>query len=198
MGECIIAKMPTFKVDRFTEKPNIEVAKDFLITDVYLWNSGMFVWRADVFLREMEKYLPKTYRNLMEIYKVIDTDEEEKVLKQQYELIDGISVDFGILQKTRKAYVIKCTFDWDDIGSFLALGRFLSNYRGNSVKGNTFLEQSDNCYVFGDKKLIIGFGINDLIIIDTEDVVLVMKKEKDQEIKHLVNRLKEERMEEYL
>ena len=198
MGECIIAKMPTFKVDRFTEKPNIEVAKDFLITDSYLWNSGMFVWRADVFLREMEKYLPKTYRNLMEIYKVIDTDEEEKVLKQQYELIDGISVDFGILQKTRKAYVIKCSFDWDDIGSFLALGRFLNNYRGNNVKGNAFLEQSDNCYVFGDKKLIIGFGINDLIIIDTEDVVLVMKKEKDQEIKHLVNRLKEERMEEYL
>ncbi|GAA0180741.1 mannose-1-phosphate guanylyltransferase [Clostridium sediminicola] len=198
MGERMYGKMPTYKVDRFTEKPNIEVAKDFLITGSYLWNSGMFVWRVDVFLREMEKYLPKTYKNLMEIYKYIDTDEEETIIDQQYNLIDGISVDFGIMQKTRKAYVIKCNFEWDDIGSFSALARFFDSYRGNNIKGNTFLEQSENCDVFGNKKLIIGFGLKDLIIINTDDVLLVMPKDKEQEIKYLVNRLVEDNKKEYL
>lgn len=198
MGERINGKMPTYKVDRFTEKPNIEVAKDFLMMGSYLWNSGMFVWRADVFLREMEKYLPRTYKNLMEIYKYIDTEVEQKVIDEQYNLIEGISVDFGIMQKTRKAYVIKCSFEWDDIGSFSALARFLETYRGNNVKGNTFLEQSENCCVFGKDKLIIGFGLKDLIIIDTDDVILVMPKDKDQEIKYLVNRLTEDNKDEYL
>lgn len=199
MGNRINGEIPTYKVARFTEKPNYEVAKDFLIDGNYLWNSGMFIWRADVFLREMEKYLPDMYKSLMEIYKYVGTEQEEEVIKQQYNLIQGISVDFGIMQKTRKAYVIKSEFEWDDIGSFSAMCRFLSNLRGNSVMGNTFLEQSEDCFVFGGKKLIIGFGIKDLIIVDSDDVMLVMDKNKDQEIKHLVNMLrKEKEYKEYL
>jgi len=192
MGERINGEMATFKVERFTEKPNIEVAKDFLLKGTYLWNSGMFVWRADVFLREMEKYLPKMYKNMMSIYQSVDTETEEDTIKEQYELIDGISVDFGIMQRTRKAFVIKSEFTWDDIGCFAALSRFLSNYRGNNVVGKTFMEQSENCSIFGGDKLIIGFGIKDLVIVDAGDVILIMDKNKDQEIKHLVTGLKDE------
>lgn len=190
MGERINGDIATFKVERFTEKPNIEVAKDFILKGTYLWNSGMFVWRADVFLREMEKYLPKMYRNLMTIYQHIGEEQEQEIIKEQYNLIDGISVDFGIMQKTRKAYIIKCEFTWDDIGSFAALGRFLGNLRGNNVSGYAFMEQSENCYVFGEKRLIIGFGVKDLVIVDAGDVVLVMDKNKEQEVKHLVNEIK--------
>lgn len=192
MGDRIAGYIPTFKVARFTEKPNLEVAKDFLLDGNYLWNSGMFAWRADVFLREMEKYLPKMYRSLMEIYKDVGTEEEEKTTDEQYNLIEGISVDFGVMQKTRKAYVIKSEFEWDDIGSFSSMCRFLGKLRGNSVMGNTFLEQSEDCFVFGKDKLIIGFGIKDLIIVDAGDVLLVMDKNKDQEIKHLVNMIKDQ------
>nr|WP_080745774.1 sugar phosphate nucleotidyltransferase [Clostridium novyi] len=191
MGNRVRGNIPTFKVTRFTEKPNLEIAKDFLMDGNYLWNSGMFVWRADVYLREMQKYLPEMYNCLMEVYKTIGTEEEEKTINRQYELIEGISVDFGIMQKTRKAYVIKSEFQWDDIGSFSAMARFADNYRGNSIKGKTFLEQSENCFVLGKEKLIIGFGIKDLIIVDAGDVLLVMDKNRDQEIKHLVNLLKE-------
>lgn len=190
MGNRVGGDIATFKVERFTEKPNIEVAKDFLLKGTYLWNSGMFVWRADVFLREMEKYLPKMYKNLMVIYQNIGEENEREVIEEQYNLIDGISVDFGIMQKSRKAYVIKCEFVWDDIGSFAALGRFLSNCRDNNISGTIFMEQSENCYVFGDKRLIIGFGIKDLIIVDAGDVILVMDKNKEQEVKHLVNEIK--------
>lgn len=191
MGDRVNADMPTFRVERFLEKPNAEVAKDLLIKGNFLWNSGMFVWRADVYLREMEKYLPKMYKRLMTIYQSLETDEESDVIKEQYNEIDGISVDFGIMQKTRKAFVIKCEFVWDDIGTFAALSRFLGNLRGNNVLGNTFMEESENCSVFGKDRLIIGFGIKDLIIVDAGDVILVMDKNKDQEIKHLVNELKE-------
>jgi len=147
----------------------------------------------------MEKYLPKMYKSLMTIYQEIGTEREGAVTREQYDLIDGISVDFGIMQKTRRAYVIKSNFVWDDIGSFASLSRFIDNYRGNSVSGNTFLEQSENCSIFGKEKLIIGFGIKDLVIVDAGDVMLIMDKNKDQEIKSLVNTMKgNEKLDKYL
>lgn len=193
MGEPLNAVLPTYKVSRFTEKPNLEVAKDFILKGTYLWNSGMFVWRADTFLREMEKYLPKLYKIMMSIYQSLDTETEKQVIEEEYKLIDGISVDFGIMQKTRKAYVIKSELKWDDIGTFDALARFLGRYRGNNVSGTAFMDSSENCCVFGEGgRLIIGFGIKDLIVVDTKDVLLIMDKNKDQELKHLVNMLKDE------
>lgn len=199
MGEKITADIDSFKVERFLEKPNLEVAKDLLMKGTYLWNSGMFIWRADVFLREMQKYLPKMYKSIMTIYQELETENEEITVKEQYKTIDGISVDFGIMQKTRRAYVIKSEFAWDDIGTFAALGRFLEKYNENHVTGNVFTESSENCIVFGKNRLIITFGIKDIIIVDTGDVVLVMDKNKDQEIKYLVSLLKNEKsMRQYL
>ncbi|GCF01711.1 hypothetical protein ZYGM_000030, partial [Zygosaccharomyces mellis] len=130
------SEIPTYKVARFTEKPNVEVAKDFLLKGTYLWNSGMFVFRADVILREIEKYLPQLYKSLMEIYKHIGEDDEEEVINEQYSLIDGISIDFGVMQKTRKAFVIKSDFIWDDIGSFSALSRYLEEKKDNKTSNN--------------------------------------------------------------
>ena len=127
----------------------------------------------------------------MIIYQNLDEDNEEEIIREQYDLIDGISVDFGIMQKTRKAYVIKCEFIWDDIGSFAALARFLESKRGDSISGNAYMEQSEGCSVFGKNRLIIGFGLKDIIIVDTEDVILIMDKNKDEEIKYLVNQLKD-------
>lgn len=151
-----------------------------------------FMMRADVFIREMEKYLPKMHRCMMNIYQSIDTEAEETTIKEQYELIDGISVDFGIMQKTRKGFVIKCEFTWDDIGTFASLGRFLATYRGNNISGKVYTEGSENCTIFAGERLVIGFGLKDIVIIDSGDVLLVMDKNKDQEIKHLVTGLKEE------
>ncbi|SFC42933.1 mannose-1-phosphate guanylyltransferase [Clostridium uliginosum] len=192
MGDRTSGNISTYRIARFTEKPNLEVAKDFMLKGTYLWNSGMFVFRADVILREIEKYLPKMHKPLMEIYKHIGEDDEEEVTKEQYDLIDGISIDFGVMQKTRKAYVIKCDFNWDDIGSFSALSRFLEIYRNNNISKNVYVEECENCSVFGGKNLVIGFGVKDLVIVDAGDVILVMDKNKDQEIKHLLNKLSDE------
>ena len=187
MGDRVNGHIPTFKIARFTEKPNLEVAKDFLLKGTYLWNSGMFIFRADVILREIEKYIPKMYKCLMEIYQHIGEEDEEEVIKEQYSLIDGISIDFGVMQKTRRSFVIKCDFSWDDIGTFSALSRFLGPNGNNRTSDNVFLEECENCSVFGKEKLIIGFGIKDLVFVDAGDVILVMDKGRDQEIKHLLN-----------
>lgn len=192
MGERIICELPSYKVERFLEKPNSEVAKDLLMKGNYLWNSGIFVWRADVFLRELDKYMPKLYKSMLSIYQDLNTEEEAATISEQYKIIDGISVDFGIMQKTRRGYVIKSEFIWDDIGSFAALSRFLTNYKGNNVSGCTFLEDCENCSIFGGSKLIIGFGIKELVVVDAGDVILIMDKNKDNEIKHLITEIKEE------
>ena len=191
MGEVILGDRVSYRVERFTEKPNSEVAKDFLEKGTYLWNSGIFIFRADVILREIEKYLPKLYKSLMEIYFAIGEENEEEVIKKQYSLIDGISIDFGIMQKTRKAYVIKSDFVWDDIGSFSALSRYLNTFGNNSIRNNVYLQECTNCSIFGEKNLIIGLGVQDLVIVDAGDVILVMDKNKDQEIKHLLSKLNE-------
>lgn len=192
MGNRINAEIPSYKVARFTEKPNIEVAKDFLLKGSYLWNSGMFVFRADVILREIQKYLPKLHSALMKIYNSIGEEEEEDVIKEQYNLIDGISIDFGIMQKTRRAFVIKSDFIWDDIGSFSALSRYLDSNETNRVSNSVYLQDCENCSVFGNKNLVIGLGVKDLVIVDAGDVILVMDKNNDQEIKHLLNDLSKE------
>lgn len=200
MGEKILNYETIYKVERFLEKPNIEVAKDLLSKGSYLWNSGMFIWRADTFLREMEKYLPKMYKSMMDIYEAIGTEKEYEVINEQYEFIDGISVDFGIMQKTRKAYVVKATFSWDDIGNFSSLSRFLKQYNNqNSISKNVFLEDTENCSIFGGDNLIICFGVKDLIVVDAGNVMLIMDKNRDQELKHLVEELKQEKdIDEYM
>ena len=93
------------------------------------------------------------------------------------------------MQKTRKAFVIKSDFIWDDIGSFSALSRYLEEKKDNKTSNNVYLQDSENCSIFGDKNLIIGLGIKDLVIVDAGDVILIMDKNKDQEIKHLLSDL---------
>lgn len=183
-------KINAYKVERFIEKPSYEIAKDFVLSEGYLWNSGMFCFRADVFLREVEKYLPRIYKGMMEIYKSLGEDDEEFIINNIYNQLHGISIDFGIMQKTRKAYVICGDFKWDDIGSFTSLTRILKKDGKNFVKGNVLLEDSKDCLVFGDDNLTIIFGVKDLIVVNTLDVILIIDKNREQEVKHLFEILK--------
>lgn len=179
-----------YKVERFIEKPSYEIAKDFILKGSYLWNSGIFCFRADVYLRELEKYLPKIYKGMIDIYKSIGEKDEEIVINKIYNQLEGISIDFGIMQKTRKAYVISGDFYWDDIGSFTSLIRTLKKDGKNFIKGNVLSEDSENCLVFGNDNLVITFGVKDLIVVNTGDVILIMNKTKEQEVKYLFELLK--------
>lgn len=180
-----------FKVKRFVEKPNVDVARSFLEKGSYLWNSGMFVWRAERLLKEIKRYLPDLYKSLTRIYEFVGTPLEEQVINEEYIKIDGISIDFGVMQRTQRAAVIDTNFVWDDIGSFTAMERFLHpDASGNIlVCSEHSLLDVRNTTILGDKRLIAAIGLEDMLIVDTEDVVLVCPKSRCQDIKELVKNM---------
>lgn len=151
----------------------------------------MFIWRADRLLREIKKYIPELYRSLMKIYEFVDTPYEETVIKEEYEKIDGISIDFGVMQRTHRAAVIETNFVWDDIGSFNAFDRFIERDKdGNIINNcNAGLLDVKDTMILGNSRMIAAIGIKDMIIVDTEDVVLICPRERCQDVKELVKKL---------
>ncbi|MFZ5351215.1 MAG: mannose-1-phosphate guanylyltransferase [Bacillota bacterium] len=183
-------RVPTYKVKRFTEKPNKEKAQEFIEKGTYLWNSGMFIWKASVLMRQYERFLPDMYECLCNMIPALGTAAEELIVEREYMNIDGISIDYGILEKTWDVYVMESNFKWDDIGSWTALERYLDiDENMNSTRGKTALLDTHNCLLYSDKRLIAAVGVEDLIIVETDDVILVCKKERDQDIKNLLKSL---------
>lgn len=125
------------------------------------------------------------------MYEYIGTPEEETVIAEEYAKIDGISIDFGVMQRTHRAVVLETDFVWDDIGSFTALERFLNKDEENNLIAGCEVGLIDvqNTMILGDKRLIAGIGLKDMIVVDTEDVVFICPKDRCQEIKELVKKL---------
>ncbi len=185
--------IPTYKIKRFTEKPNREKAQEFIDKGTYLWNSGMFIWKATVLLKQYKKFLTDMYQCLKRMSDHLGTPEEARIVEEEYDKIDGISIDYGILEKTWDVYVMECSFYWDDIGNWTALERYMTtDENGNSVKGRYTVLDTHNCILYGDKRLVAALGVEDLIIVETDDVVLVCKKDRDQDIKLLIKELQKD------
>lgn len=180
-----------FAVDRFVEKPDLETAKEYLATEQYLWNSGMFIWKVSTILHNMEKYLPETYAGLQRIQNAIATEDERSVLEQEFEAFHSESIDYGIMEKAQNIYILSGSFGWDDVGSWLAVERIRqSNEFGNVITGNAVTVDTKNTIIEGDKKLIATVGIEDLIIVDTEDALLICEKDSAGNIKKVLENLK--------
>ena len=166
-----------YKVDAFVEKPDQETAKKY-VKKGYLWNSGMFVFNSELFIEECLRYA----KDVVESF--------EKPLNEAYELTPNISIDYGIMEKTNKAAVVKLESFWSDVGSFDAVYELMDRKDKNAVKGEVItLESKDNLFI-GDR-LIAAIGLKDTIIIDTRDAILVCSKDKAQKVKEIVERLKE-------
>lgn len=188
-----------FSVDRFVEKPSLEVAKEYLATEEYLWNSGMFVWKVSTILHRMKDLMPDTYQSLLRIQNSIGTCNEADVLEKEFNIMPSISIDYGIMEKSNDIYTIPGTFGWDDVGSWLAVERIKkSNEYGNIVNGNVITIESKDCIIEASKKLIATVGIQDLIIVDTEDATLICDKSSSGHIKKVLENLKICNRDEYL
>lgn len=180
-----------FAVDRFVEKPDLETAKGYLATEQYLWNSGMFIWKVSTILKNLEKYLPETYAGLQKIQQAIGTEDERSVLEHEFEAFRSESIDYGIMEKAQNIYILSGSFGWDDVGSWLAVERIRqSNEFGNIITGNAITVDTKNTIVQGDKKLIATVGIENLIIVDTEDALLICEKDSAGNIKKVLENLK--------
>lgn len=180
-----------FEVDRFVEKPDLETAKEYVASEQYLWNSGMFIWKVSTILKNLETYLPETYRGLNRIADAIGTEEEELVLEKEFSAFQSESIDYGIMEKAKNIYILSGSFGWDDVGSWLAVGRIKkSNEFGNVINGNAITVDTKNCIIQGGKKLIATVGIEDIIVVDTEDALLICEKDSAGNIKKVLENLK--------
>jgi mannose-1-phosphate guanylyltransferase len=180
-----------YKVKTFAEKPNAELAKVFLESGDFLWNSGMFIFRADVMLKEMQRSLPDLYHALGKIENVIHTNKYKATLEQVFAEIKGISIDYGVMEKSKNVYVIKANFKWSDLGSWDEVYRIRSKDKDNNViMGDSYIKDSHNNLVMSPKGFIGMVGVDDLIIINTKEGLLICKKERSQEVKDIVDYLK--------
>lgn len=181
----------SFAVDRFVEKPDLETAKGYLASEQYLWNSGMFIWKVSTILKNLEKYLPETYAGLQKIQQAIRTEDERNVLEREFEAFRSESIDYGIMEKAQNIYILSGSFGWDDVGSWLAVERIRqSNEFGNVITGNAITVDTKNTIIEGDKKLIATVGIENLIVVDTEDALLICEKDSAGNIKKVLENLK--------
>lgn len=188
-----------YKVIKFVEKPDRIKAEMYLESGNYLWNSGMFVWRASTILKNMEHYMPDLYKGLIRISDSIDSETESEVLNDEYSKFESVSIDYGIMEHAKSIYTIPGNFGWDDVGSWTALERInLSDDEGNIIKGNIVSVDTKKCIIQGNDKLIATVGVENLVVVDTDDATLICSKDKCQEIKTLLKEMKQQNKDDYL
>lgn len=190
-----------YKVKTFTEKPNIELAKAFVASGDFLWNAGIFTWKVKNLLTAFEKHLPEMYEVFAAEKDKLNTPEETAIIEQIYPQCISISIDFGIMEKADNVYVIPASFSWSDLGTWnSAWDNMDKDYFNNAVAGNhVMVVDASNCMVHvPDNKLVLLQGLDDYIVVDTKDVLLICKKEKEQEIKDYVSEIKRNKGEKFL
>jgi len=184
-------KGDAFEVERFVEKPDLATAKKYLASGNYLWNSGMFVWKVSSIMANIQKFMPEVYDGASRIGESFGTDDFEEVLIREFEAFPSESIDFGIMEKAENIYTIPGSFGWDDVGSWLAMERINeTDDDKNFIEGDVIAVDSKRTTICGGKRLIAAVGTRDLIIVDTDDVLLVCGKNSTQDVKKVISKLK--------
>ncbi|MFL9923671.1 mannose-1-phosphate guanylyltransferase/mannose-6-phosphate isomerase [Herbaspirillum lusitanum] len=189
-----------FIVDRFVEKPDLETAKKFVADEAYSWNSGMFLFKARDYLNELKEYRPQ-----------ISAAVEEAVAKAYVDLdfcrLDEVafaaspseSIDYAVMENTRRAVVVPADIGWSDVGSWSALWEVLpGDEAGNVVRGDVYLDQVANTLVRAESRMVAVLGVEDLIVVETDDAVLIAHKDKVQDVKGIVDNLKSKKRTEHI
>ncbi len=184
-----------YAIKRFVEKPALQLAEQYVNSGNYLWNSGMFCGRVDVFLAEMKVYADNLLESVEECITNSNVDKinQGKILHlnpDKFIQAENISIDYALLERSDKTALIPCSIGWSDIGSWLSVAQTLpKDKNSNAIIGESVLHNVHNCLVYSTNRIIAGVGINDLIIVDTPDAVLVANKDNSQDVKHVFNRL---------
>jgi mannose-1-phosphate guanylyltransferase len=189
-----------FNVDQFVEKPNIIKAKQYVKSGKYLWNASYFIWRADKLLEMYEKYSPEIYGITTKILPFIGTRNGQKEINKIYLEMPKEPVDTAIAEKVEKIAVVPADLGWSDIGSWSTLYDLLAQKSGNHTvsQGNHIGVDDQNCLVYAQDKLLATVGLENVVIVDTPDVTLVCNKAKAQDIKKLIEKIKETKEQHHL
>jgi len=192
-------KPEVYKVLQFTEKPDSPTAQRFIASGEYYWNSGMFVWKVSTLMTMIERHLPDLYQGLMKIKSAIGSPDEQHVIAEVFNDLDSISIDYGIMEKAETTYVVPGDFGWNDVGSWAALSEVWgTDQEGNSCKGNIITLDSHGNIVYNSDGLTTLIGIENLIVVKVEDILLVCAKDQAQKVREIVDKLKTQGMTEFL
>ncbi len=188
------------QVERFVEKPNLETAERYLKSGDYLWNASYFIWKASAMLENFHRLAPEIHERLSRISKAIKTDKYEEILQKEYAEFLKEPIEPIIIEKMDKVAVIPADLGWSDVGTWSSLYEILSKNTGknNISRGHHIGVNNKNCLVYAHDKLLATVGLEDIIIVDTPDVTLVCNKNKSQELKELMEKLKTEGKQKYL
>lgn len=182
-----------FKVDRFTEKPRLDMAEKYVGSGDYFWNAGIFIFKASMILGEIERFLPELAAEFNDCEKSIGTPEQAARVADCYSRVQDISIDFGVMEKTGSAYVVPADIGWDDVGSWESFSRHMDkDADGNAVRGRHISIGSRDCIVYSDSLTVATAHLKDMAIVVSEDAVLVIRREKGEEVKDIVDLIERE------
>ena len=188
-----------FKVKTFAEKPNLELAKAFIESGDFLWNSGMFIFRVDTMLAEIQNLLPELYQSLVNLDAHILSNDFQKYLEFEYSRIKGISIDYGVMEKSQNVFTIRSNFGWSDLGSWDEIYNLKDKDANGNVKfGRTVTINTKNCLILNDKIIVATVGVEDLLIVNTEDGLLICKRGDSQNVKEVTDYLKRKGLDEFI
>lgn len=198
-AQVMVDGLPVYRAARFVEKPDRPTAERFLEDGRYVWNSGMFIWRADRLMREFAIQQPESYTALQRIAAGLGTPRQAEVLAAEWPNVRKISIDYGIMEHAEQVSVIPIEIGWSDIGDWSSLLDVLPrDERGNVIIGEAVVHDAGECLVRSEGRLVAAIGVKDLVIVETPDVVLVCPRQRVQEVRSVVNRLAAEGKQRYL
>lgn len=188
-----------YKVEQFVEKPNLETAEKYVISGNYYWNSGCFMFKASSYLNELKHLSPEIYEKCEKaINKIVKDVDFIRVDKDEFLKCPDDSVDYAVMEKTDRAVVVPMDAGWSDVGSWSALWEVSDKDENqNSYRGDVIMKNTSGCYIYAPNKLVAAVGLENIVIVDTKDAVLVADKSKVQEVKQVVEQLKDEDRREY-
>ena len=193
------AEPTPFEVKTFAEKPDLPTAESFLDSGDFLWNSGMFIWRADNILSQIQLHLPDAHEAFEPLKKALGTPEEHDALVKSFQSCPRISIDYGVMERAENVYVVPGSFGWSDVGDWRAVyGLSDKNEHGNAVHGNVIMHDSSRCLVQSNDRLVVLVGIHDAMVVDTKDAVLICNTESAQQVKNVVDYLHAHQLEEFV
>ena len=178
-----------FKVKEFVEKPDLETAKQYLKAGTYYWNSGIFMFKASTLIQEIEKLAPE----IANISNEIDFTKSDEIPFIKFDKMPNISIDYAVMEKSDKIALVKLESDWNDLGSWQSIYDVSQKDKnGNVFVGHVLDKDSKNSFVYSSSKLVATIGLEDTVIVETEDAILACKKDKTQDVKYIYNTLKEQ------
>ncbi|MFW6139946.1 MAG: mannose-1-phosphate guanylyltransferase [Acidobacteriota bacterium] len=187
-----------FKVQQFKEKPDQDTAKGFIKSGTYFWNSGMFIWKANIFSENLKKYAPDMFTYWKKILEALKSNDQNR-LKAIFDEIPSISIDYALMEKATDVFMGEGNFGWSDVGSWSSLlDIWEKDQNQNAIRGEAITIDTKNCLVHNPGKITALIGLKDLVIVNTEDALLICRKDRDQKVKQVVNKLHKKDKKKYL